>query len=141
MSADSLCLDDTGSDVLTPYESDLAVLGVRPDYDGWAGLATFSTANGDVERKLIKMEIRLRMANEDFMGQWSTEICCVYLSFFRGFRIWVCVNSQSTQWLGEPLHCGQKDGNNQPARHVISLEMPCSTTIHVKGKPESIACC
>jgi len=48
--------DDTGasSPIISP--EDLALLDIAPDYDGWAEIRRFRTANGPVNLRRIVLE-------------------------------------------------------------------------------------
>lgn len=68
-------LNDTGSDVLTIFNTDLTSLGNHEQYTGWLGFVDICGCNGDVEMLLsLMVEIRLvRPGSLVPWGNWLSE--------------------------------------------------------------------
>ncbi|KAF8455722.1 hypothetical protein BGX38DRAFT_1267006 [Terfezia claveryi] len=75
---DLLVLDNTGSNYMTLYDNDLLQLDVDLTYDHWGGTVTLSTANGNVNRTVVRMEITIKDQQRGSYGPVDTGmVCCL----------------------------------------------------------------
>ncbi|KAM5457435.1 hypothetical protein MaudCBS49596_000630 [Microsporum audouinii] len=52
-------LNDTGSNMLTVFDTDLIALAIPPTYGGFSSYVSMSTAGGQVQRQHIVVEVQL----------------------------------------------------------------------------------
>lgn len=75
---DLLVLDNTGSSYMTLYDNDLLQLDVDLTYGHWGGAVTLSTANGNVIRTVVRMEITIKDQQGVAMVPWTRVWCVAY---------------------------------------------------------------
>lgn len=73
-----IAMNDTGSDVLTLFSTDLLYLGHTPGYNGWLGTAGITDASGNttfLPRLLV--EVQLVRDDDTPWSDWIPEIAIV----------------------------------------------------------------
>lgn len=69
---------DTGSNIMSIFDTDLAMLGDRQKYQGWIGPADVRNASGQSEKFLrLLLQIRLLDYHHKHWTDWMTEIAIV----------------------------------------------------------------
>ncbi|EFE36018.1 uncharacterized protein ARB_04955 [Trichophyton benhamiae CBS 112371] len=70
---DITMLNDTGSDALTVFDTDLIALGIAPTYLGFGPQTQAMTANGIVLRQVVYVEIQLLDSQRNPISDWILE--------------------------------------------------------------------
>ncbi|QSS54662.1 hypothetical protein I7I53_02293 [Histoplasma capsulatum var. duboisii H88] len=66
-------LNDTGSDALTVFDSDILALAIPPTYGRFGPIITVATAGGTVWRQRIIIEIQLIDLEGNAVSDWISE--------------------------------------------------------------------
>lgn len=73
-----IAMNDTGSDVLSLFYSDLQYLGNRQGYTGWRGVIPISYGNGTIQYYArIKVEVQLVRDDNIPWSDWIEELAIV----------------------------------------------------------------
>ena len=68
-------LNDTGSDLQTVFDTDLAtLLGTTQVYNGYGTVTAITTASGVVHRQTIAIHVKLVHANGEEFSEWIEEV-------------------------------------------------------------------
>lgn len=67
-------LNDTGSTVQSVLQTDLAAMGLNPQYGGLGPAIVVQTANGPVNRQSIFVELQLMRADGTAVSGWIREL-------------------------------------------------------------------
>ncbi len=88
-----IAMNDTGSDILSLFYSDLQYLGNTQGYTGWRGVIPISYGNGAIQYYVrIKVEVQLVRDNNTPWSDWFEEVAIVKpdsqgLSRLSGYRM------------------------------------------------------
>ncbi|KAM5436677.1 hypothetical protein McanMca71_001793 [Microsporum canis] len=66
-------LNDTGSNMLTVFDTDLIALAIPPTYGGFGSYVSMSTAGGQVQRQHIVVEVQLLDSQGNPVSDWVLE--------------------------------------------------------------------
>ncbi|KAL2359239.1 hypothetical protein RJZ56_007915 [Blastomyces dermatitidis] len=66
-------LNDTGSDVLTVFDTDLTALAIPPTYEGFGTYVSVSTPNGIIIRQQVIVDIQLLDSQGNPVSDWIRE--------------------------------------------------------------------
>ncbi|KAM5441464.1 hypothetical protein MferCBS31731_003535 [Microsporum ferrugineum] len=66
-------LNDTGSNMLTVFDTDLIALAIPPTYAGFGSYVSMSTAGGQVQRQHIVVEVQLLDSQGNPVSDWILE--------------------------------------------------------------------
>jgi hypothetical protein len=73
-----IAMNDTGSDILSLFHSDLQYLGNIQGYTGWRGFIPISYGNGAVQHYLkIRVEVQLVKDDNTPWSDWIEEVAIV----------------------------------------------------------------
>ncbi|EGC47208.1 conserved hypothetical protein [Histoplasma capsulatum var. duboisii H88] len=80
-------LNDTGSNALTVFDTDLVALAIPPTYMGFGGNTQITTAGGSVIRQQITVEIQLLDSQGNAVSDWILEEGIVTPAVIGGVRL------------------------------------------------------
>lgn len=66
-------LNDTGSNTLTVFDTDIAALAIPPIYPGFGANVPITTASGTVRRQQITVEVQLLDSQGNAVSDWILE--------------------------------------------------------------------
>jgi hypothetical protein len=73
-----IAMNDTGSNILSLFHSDIQHLGNIQEYDGWAGVASVSCASGAINNyPMIDVEVQLVRDDNTAWSDWFEEAAMV----------------------------------------------------------------
>lgn len=70
-------MNDTGSNVLTLYDSDLTRMGNSTQYNGWENVVTFDTASGSAAFRSLLVKVQLLDEHDQPWSSWIKEYALV----------------------------------------------------------------
>ncbi|EGD97710.1 hypothetical protein TESG_05111 [Trichophyton tonsurans CBS 112818] len=73
ISIDVTLLNDTGSNTLTVFDTDITALGIPPTYMGYGADVLITTAGGTLRRRQISVEIQLLDSQGNAVSDWILE--------------------------------------------------------------------
>jgi hypothetical protein len=76
-------LDDTGSSMMSIFETDVDAMQIRGGQRLYAGIAQVTTANDVVQLPVIFLEVNIRSLANEFIGPWIATTATVYPGAWR----------------------------------------------------------
>lgn len=99
-------MNDTGSDILSLFHSDMHYLGNIQGYVGWAGVVSVSCANGVINNDpMIDVEVQLVRDDNTAWSDWFEEAAIVQPDSPGLLRLSGC-------GIRDVLYLGTSPGNN-----------------------------